>query len=48
MMLPETPTIPEFLAHELEEGQTVGLNGETYSLADARTLEKSLAEKKSN
>ena len=45
MMLPETPTIPEFLAHELEEGQTVGLNGETYSLADARTLEKSLAEK---
>lgn len=46
MMLPETPTIPEFLAHELEEGQTVGLNGETYSLADARTLEKSLAEKK--
>ncbi len=46
MMLPETPTIPEFLAHELEEGQTVGLNGETYSLADARTLEKSLAGKK--
>lgn len=46
MMLPETPTIPEFLAHELEEEQTVGLNGETYSLADARTLEKSLAEKK--
>lgn len=45
MMLPETPTIPEYLAHELEEGQTVGLNGETYSLADARTLEKSLAEK---
>ena len=45
MMLPETPTIPEFLTHELKEGQTVGLNGETYSLADARTLEKSLAEK---
>ena len=29
MMLPETPTIPEFLTHELKEGQTVGLNGET-------------------
>lgn len=45
MMLPETPTIPEFLTYELKEGQTVGLNGETYSLADARSLEKALAEK---
>ena len=45
MMLPETPTIPEFLTHELKEGQTVGLNGETYSLADARSLEKALADK---
>ena len=45
MMLPEPPTIPEFLTHELKEGQTVGLNGETYSLADARSLEKALAEK---
>ena len=45
MMLPETPTIPKFLTHELKEGQTVGLNGETYSLADARSLEKALAEK---
>lgn len=45
MMLPETPTIPEFLTHELKEEQTVGLNGETYSLADARSLEKALAEK---
>lgn len=45
MMLPETPTIPEFLTHELKEGQTVGLNGEIYSLADARSLEKALAEK---
>ena len=45
MMLPETPTIPEFLTHELKEGQTVGLNGETYSPADARSLEKALAEK---
>ena len=45
MMLPETPTIPEFLTHELKEGQTVGLNGEIYSLVDARSLEKALAEK---
>ena len=45
MMLPETPTIPEFLTHELKEGQTVGLNGEIYSLADARSLVKALAEK---
>ena len=45
MMLPETPTIPEFLTHELKEGQTVGLNGEIYRLADARSLEKALAEK---
>ena len=45
MMLPETPTIPEFLTHELKEGQTVGLNGEIYSLADASSLEKALAEK---
>ena len=45
MMLPETPTIPEFLTHGQHEGQTVGLNGETYSLADARSLEKALAEK---
>jgi len=45
MMLPETPTIPEFLTHELKDGQTVGLNGETYSLADARSQEKALAEK---
>lgn len=45
MMLPETPTIPAFLTHELKEGQTVGLNGETYSLADAHSLEKALAEK---
>lgn len=45
MALPETPSIPEFLAHELKAGQTVGLNGETYSLADARTLETALTVK---
>ena len=38
MMLPETPSIPEFLSHELTAGKTVGLNGETYSYADAMAL----------
>ena len=45
MMLPETPTIQEFLVHELNEGETVGLNGETYSVDDACILEKSLAKR---
>lgn len=45
MALPETPSIAEFLAHELKAGQTVGLNGETYSLADARALETALTAK---
>lgn len=45
MALPETPSIAEFLTHELKAGQTVGLNGETYSLADARALETALTAK---
>lgn len=45
MALPETPSIAEFLAHELKAGQTVGLNGETYNLADARALETALTAK---
>lgn len=45
LMLPETPSIPEFLLKELHEGQTVGLNGETYSVTDARELEQILGEK---
>lgn len=44
-ILPETPTIPEFLLHELNEGQAVGLNGETYSAADARVLKLKLKKK---
>lgn len=42
MMLPETPTIPQFLIHEVKEGETVGLNGETYSIAEFQTLETTL------
>lgn len=44
-ILPETPTIPDFLLHELSEGQIVGLNGETYSAADARVLKLKLKKK---
>lgn len=43
--LPETPTIPEFLLQELQNGQTVGLDGQTYSVADAQALEKKLKRK---
>lgn len=45
MALPETPTIAEFLLHELQSGQTVGLDGQTYSAADARTMESKLKRK---
>ena len=45
MMLPETPSISDFLKHELTPGDTVGLNGETYSITEAQALERTLAEK---
>lgn len=45
LMLPETPSIPQFLLAELGEGDTVGLNGLTYSLADAQSLELALKKK---
>lgn len=45
MMLPETPSISDFLKHELKPGDTVGLNGETYSITEAQALERTLAEK---
>lgn len=45
MALAETPTIAEFLLTELTAGQAVGLNGQTYSAADARTLENTLRKK---
>jgi len=46
--LPETPTIPDFLLNELKEKQTVGLDGQTYSVADTKALESKLAGKKIN
>ena len=45
MALPETPTIQEFLLHELESGQTVGTDGQTYSVAETAILEKALRRK---
>lgn len=45
LMLPETPSIPQFLLAELGEGDAVGLNGLTYSLADAQSLELALKKK---
>lgn len=45
MALPETPTIENFLLHELQSGQTVGMDGQTYSVADTAKLEKVLGRK---
>jgi Xaa-Pro aminopeptidase len=45
LMLPETPSITEFLLSELQEGETVGLNGETYSIVEAQTLASALSKK---
>lgn len=45
LMLPETPSIPDFLLHELENGRTVGVNGETYNVAESRVLERKLKKK---
>ena len=45
LMIPGTPSIAQFLLSELNEGDTVGLNGLTYSLADAQSLELDLKKK---
>lgn len=36
--LPETSTIEEWLTTELDEGQSVGINGEVYAAKEARNL----------
>ena len=41
-MLPETPDIPEFLTTTLQAGDAVGIEGEVFSLEEARTLQRSL------
>lgn len=43
--LPETPTIQDFLLHTLQKGQTVGLDGNTYSVSDAASLSAALKKK---
>ncbi|MDR1403150.1 MAG: aminopeptidase P family protein [Tannerellaceae bacterium] len=46
LTLRETPSIPDFLLHELlEEGGTVGLDGESYPVTDFRNLTGKLAKK---
>ena len=45
MALPETPSVSDFLLHELQTGQTVGLDGMTYSVTDCKTLKQSLRRK---
>lgn len=45
LMLQGTPSIAQFLSMELEEGDTVALNGLTYSVTDAQNLESSLKKK---
>ena len=42
-MLPETPSIPEYLGNELAEGQEVGIDGTTFSVTQVRELESMLA-----
>lgn len=43
--LPETPSIAEFLLHELQNDQVVGLDGQTYSVAETRSIESKLKRK---
>ena len=45
--LPETPGIAAFLLRNLNENETVGLDGQTYSVADAVEL-NSVLKKKEN
>lgn len=41
-MLPETPTISAFLGANLNHGDTVGIDGEVFSVEEVRQLEKLL------
>ena len=46
MGLPETPGLPAFILRNLQENETVGLDGQTYSVADAEELNLVLKKKK--
>lgn len=43
-MLPETPSIPAFLAAHLKAEETVGIDGKMFSATQVALLEKELAE----
>lgn len=43
--LPDTPTLHQFLCSELNEGQTVGMDGTTASVAETRLLAAALQDK---
>ena len=42
-MLPETPSIPEYLGNELNRGEEVGIDGTTFSVTQVREMERMLA-----
>lgn len=42
-MLPETPTIAEFLCRYLNAGETVGINGQTFSIGQTEQMKKALS-----
>lgn len=41
-MLPETPSIPDFLSKNLQAGQTVGIDGKVFSVDEAKLLQEKL------
>ncbi|MDR0995808.1 MAG: aminopeptidase P family protein [Tannerella sp.] len=46
LMIPGTPSIADFLLAELPEGAVVGLDGQTFSAAEARRLRAALERKR--
>lgn len=47
-MLPETPSIAEFLCKSLPEGSTVGIDGKVFSISEAEKLKEALSSKEIN
>ena len=45
-MLPETPCIPTFLSDTLKPGDTVGIDGQVFSVEEVLQLEKQLHKKR--
>ncbi|MCD8193809.1 MAG: aminopeptidase P family protein [Tannerellaceae bacterium] len=43
--LPDTPSLTDFLLHELDEQATVGLDGQVYSVAEIENLQQKLCVK---